>query len=47
MGGGEASTISGSFYADPPQTELAPPSVDLRAEKERFETERLTRWFGG
>ncbi|MEP6808415.1 MAG: FAD-dependent oxidoreductase [Chloroflexota bacterium] len=47
MGGGEASTISGSFFSDPPAVELSPPSAGLRAEKERFEMDRLARWFGG
>ena len=47
MGAGEASLISGEFFADPPVASLSPPSVDLRADKERFEMERLERWFGG
>lgn len=47
MGGGEASVISGDFFADPPAASLSPPSVALRADKERFETGRLERWFGG
>lgn len=47
MGGGEAATISGDFFADPPVVELSAPSADLRAAKERFEIERLTSWFGG
>jgi len=46
MGDGEASTISGDFYSDPPAVELSPPSVDQRAAKERFEMDRLARWFG-
>jgi sulfide:quinone oxidoreductase len=46
MGDGEASTISGDFYADPPAVELSPPSVEQRADKERFEIDRLARWFG-
>jgi len=46
MGGGEASTISGEFFADPPVTELSAPSPGLRAAKERFEMDRLARWFG-
>ncbi|MDP9468281.1 MAG: NAD(P)/FAD-dependent oxidoreductase [Chloroflexota bacterium] len=46
MGNGEASTISGDFFADPPATELSAPSGDLRASKERFEMDRLARWFG-
>ncbi|TMB51582.1 MAG: NAD(P)/FAD-dependent oxidoreductase [Chloroflexi bacterium] len=47
MGGGEASTIRGDFYADPPAIELTMPSQAQREEKVRFETERLQRWFGG
>lgn len=47
MGGGEASTVSGDFFADPPQVALSPPSVAQRAAKERFEMDRLSRWFGG
>jgi sulfide:quinone oxidoreductase len=47
MGGGEASTISGEFFADPPEVILTPPSSDQRRAKERFEAERLQRWFGG
>ncbi len=47
MGGGEASMIRGDFYADPPAVELTPASGEQRVEKERFEAERLARWFGG
>lgn len=46
MGEGEASTISGDFYADPPAVELSAPSAEQRAAKERFEMDRLARWFG-
>ncbi len=46
LGDGEASIISGDFYADPPAVELSPPSIEQRADKERFEMERLARWFG-
>jgi sulfide:quinone oxidoreductase len=46
MGGGEASVISGDFFADPPAVELSAPSPELRAAKERFEMDRLARWFG-
>ena len=46
MGGGEASMISGDFFADPPATELSAPGPELRAAKERFEMERLAGWFG-
>lgn len=47
MGGGEASVISGDFFADPPAVDLSAPSAELRAAKERFEMDRLARWFGG
>ncbi len=46
LGNGEASTISGNFYADPPAVELSRPTIEQRAAKERFEMERLARWFG-
>ena len=46
MGGGEASTIRGDFYADPPAVELTIPSQAQLEEKVRFERERLQRWFG-
>jgi len=46
LGGGEASMVGGDFYTDPLALELSPPSVDHRAAKERFEMERLARWFG-
>jgi sulfide:quinone oxidoreductase len=46
MGGGEASTIRGDFYANPPAVELTTPSATQREEKVRFEVERLERWFG-
>jgi sulfide:quinone oxidoreductase len=47
MGGGEASTISGDFFADPPAGALSSPTSGQRAAKERFEMDRLSRWFGG
>jgi sulfide:quinone oxidoreductase len=47
MGGGEASAVSGDFFADPPAVELTAPSRAQREEKERFEAERLAAWFGG
>jgi sulfide:quinone oxidoreductase len=46
MGGGEASMIRGDFYATPPAAELTMPSAEQRIEKEMFESERLTAWFG-
>lgn len=47
MGSGEASTISGDFFADPPAVSVSMPSAEQRADKERFEMDRLARWFGG
>jgi sulfide:quinone oxidoreductase len=47
MGGDEASMVRGDFFADPPVVELTVPTHDQRAEKERFEADRLTAWFGG
>lgn len=47
MGGGEASMIRGDFYSDPPLAELTPPSAEQRLQKERFEADRLSAWFGG
>ena len=46
MGEGTDSMISGDFFADPPLVSLSKPSTAQRAEKERFEMERLARWFG-
>jgi len=46
MGGGEASLVSGDFFADPPAAELSAPTSDFRAAKERFEMDRLAAWFG-
>jgi sulfide:quinone oxidoreductase len=47
MGNGEASTISGDFFGDPPAVALSLPDAQQRAAKERFEMERLGRWFDG
>jgi sulfide:quinone oxidoreductase len=47
MGGGEASTVSGDFFADPPAVTLSVPDVAQRGAKERFEMDRLAHWFGG
>jgi sulfide:quinone oxidoreductase len=47
MGGGEASTVRGDFFADPPAVVLTEPSHEQREAKERFESERLQLWFGG
>jgi sulfide:quinone oxidoreductase len=47
MGSGEASTVTGDFFADPPVATLSMPDAAQRAAKERFEMERLGHWFGG
>ncbi|MEX0625212.1 MAG: FAD-dependent oxidoreductase [Chloroflexota bacterium] len=47
MGNGEASTISGDFFGDPPSVALSVPDAQQRAAKEQFEMERLARWFDG
>ena len=39
--------VRGDFYAEPPGAVLTPASREQREEKERFEAERLTAWFGG
>jgi sulfide:quinone oxidoreductase len=46
MGTSLAALVDGRFYADPPQAELAPPSVEHAAAKRAFEADRLERWFG-
>jgi sulfide:quinone oxidoreductase len=46
MGSGEASTVSGDFFDDPPSVSLSMPDAQQRAAKERFEMDRLARWFG-
>ena len=46
MGGGEASTVTGDFFADPPVVTLSMPDATQRAGKERFEMDRLEHWFG-
>jgi sulfide:quinone oxidoreductase len=45
MGNGEASTIAGDFFGDPPSVALSLPDAEQRGAKERFEMERLARWF--
>ena len=46
MGGGEASLVGGQFLADTVMVSLSEPSAEQRAAKERFESDRLTAWFG-
>lgn len=47
MGGGQASLVGGQFLGDAVQVSLSEPSAEQRLEKERFEADRLTAWFGG
>ena len=47
MGGGEASQVQGQFLGDDLQVALTEPSEAQRIEKERFEADRLSAWFGG
>jgi sulfide:quinone oxidoreductase len=48
MGPEVAARIDAEFFAEPaPRLEIAEPSADIAAEKRRFESERLARWFGG
>jgi len=46
MGNGEASTVSGDFFDDPPSVALSMPDAQQRAAKEQFEMDRLAHWFG-
>jgi len=46
MGNGEASTVSGDFFDDPPSVALSMPDARQRAAKEQFEMDRLAHWFG-
>jgi len=46
-GNGMAAPVRANFYAQPaPTWEFAPPSTKGLEEKNRFLTERMTRWFG-
>ena len=47
MGGGQASQVQGQFLGDQVRVALTEPSEAQRIEKERFEADRLTAWFGG
>ncbi len=47
MGEGEASVGGGAFLGEAVQASLGEPSTEQRAEKERFEADRLAAWFGG
>lgn len=47
MGTEVAARIDAEFFAEPaPILDIAEPSPAIAAEKRRFETERLARWFG-
>jgi sulfide:quinone oxidoreductase len=45
-GRGKAVTVSGSFYADPPNVVMSEDSEANFAAKQAFESDRLTAWFG-
>jgi sulfide:quinone oxidoreductase len=48
LGPGMAAIVEGHWYAEPePVVTIAGPSAEHAAEKAAFETEHLTRWFGG
>ncbi|MFO7572237.1 MAG: FAD/NAD(P)-binding oxidoreductase [Gaiellaceae bacterium] len=47
MGTEVAARIDAEFFAEPaPILDIAEPSASIAAEKRRFETDRLERWFG-
>lgn len=47
LGTGTAALVEGDFYATPePRVSIAEPDPAHAAEKRRFESERLERWFG-
>ncbi len=46
MGAGSAALVDGDFYATPePRVSIVEPAAEHAAEKRRFESERLERWF--
>ena len=48
MGTEVAARMDVRFFAEPvPEITLLEPSAERAAEKRRFESDRLTRWFGG
>jgi sulfide:quinone oxidoreductase len=48
LGPESAALVEGEFYAEPdPKVAILGPDPAHAAEKRRFETERLERWFGG
>jgi sulfide:quinone oxidoreductase len=48
LGTTTAARIDARFFAEPaPEITFAEPSAEIAAEKRRFESDRLERWFGG
>jgi sulfide:quinone oxidoreductase len=47
VGGGQASMVRGNFLASPPDVTIEADSPEHLVAKERFESERLERWFSG
>jgi sulfide:quinone oxidoreductase len=47
VGGGAASMVRGNFLASPPDVTIEEDAPEHLASKERFEAERLERWFPG
>jgi sulfide:quinone oxidoreductase len=48
LGTDSAALVDGDFYATPePRASIVGPAPEHAAEKRRFESERLERWFGG
>jgi sulfide:quinone oxidoreductase len=45
-GRGSATMVQGDFFADPPAVGLGDDSAANLAAKHRFESDRLTAWFG-
>jgi sulfide:quinone oxidoreductase len=45
VGGGKASMVRGNFLASPPEVTIEQDAPEHLAAKERFESERLERWF--
>jgi hypothetical protein len=47
MGGGQVTLVQGDFLARPaPDVRVGEPSPAHLADRHRFESERLSRWFG-
>ncbi|MGH2828932.1 MAG: FAD-dependent oxidoreductase, partial [Dongiaceae bacterium] len=45
-GDGEAMLVRGSYFSDPPEVELKPPSKESLAAKDEWERSRLDAWLG-